>query len=151
NRWCYFSTYFSNTKLGFCIFIHYYITISILLIYNMNYKNILQELEDGILVLTINRPSKLNALNKETIEELNKAFVAADKNNEVKVIIVTGSGDKAFVAGADISEFADFSPKEGKHLAAHGQKILFDTVANLDTPVIAAINGFALGGGLELA
>jgi len=117
----------------------------------MNYKNILQELEDGILVLTINRPSKLNALNKETIEELNKAFVAADKNNEVKVIIVTGSGDKAFVAGADISEFADFSPKEGKHLAAHGQKILFDTVANLDTPVIAAINGFALGGGLELA
>lgn len=117
----------------------------------MDYKNILQEQEGGILTITINRPSKLNALNKETIEELGMAFVAADLDESVKVIILIGSGDKAFVAGADIKEFSNFSPKEGKHLAAQGQKILFDTVANLDTPVIAAINGFALGGGLELA
>lgn len=117
----------------------------------MDYKNILQEQEGGILTITINRPSKLNALNKETIEELGMAFVAADLDESVKVIILIGSGDKAFVAGADIKEFSNFSPKEGKHLAAQGQKILFDTVAKLDTPVIAAINGFALGGGLELA
>lgn len=117
----------------------------------MGYKNILQEQEGGILVITINRPSKLNALNKETIQELGKAFVDAELNESVKVIILTGGGEKAFVAGADISEFADYSPKEGKHLAAQGQKILFDTVAKLNTPVIAAINGFALGGGLELA
>ena len=117
----------------------------------MEYKNILQEQEGGILTITINRPSKLNALNKETIEELGKAFVAAELDDSVKVIIMVGSGDKAFVAGADIKEFSNFSPKEGKHLAAQGQKILFDTVANLDTPVIAAVNGFALGGGLELA
>ena len=117
----------------------------------MEYKNIIQEQDGGILVITINRPSKLNALNRETIEELSKAFIAADLDESVKVIIMIGFGEKAFVAGADIKEFADFSPKEGKHLAAQGQKILFDTVANLDTPVIAAINGFALGGGLELA
>lgn len=117
----------------------------------MGYKNILQEQEGGILVITINRPSKLNALNKDTIQELSKAFVDAELDDSVKVIILTGAGEKAFVAGADISEFADYSPKEGKHLAAQGQKVLFDTVANLNTPVIAAINGFALGGGLELA
>jgi|SRR5690554_1629184 len=117
----------------------------------MDYKNILQEQEGGILVITINRPSKLNALNRDTIQELSKAFVDAELDESVKVIILIGAGEKAFVAGADISEFASFSPKEGKHLAAQGQKVLFDTVANLDTPVIAAINGFALGGGLELA
>lgn len=117
----------------------------------MGYKNILQEQEGGILVITINRPSKLNALNKDTIQELSKAFIDAELDESVKVIILTGAGEKAFVAGADISEFADYSPKEGKHLAAQGQKVLFDTVANLNTPVIAAINGFALGGGLELA
>lgn len=117
----------------------------------MNYKNILQEQEGSILVLTINRPSKLNALNKETIEELHQAFEAAEEDPSVKAIIMIGSGDKAFVAGADISEFSNYSPKEGKHLAAQGQKILFDAIANLETPVIAAINGFALGGGLELA
>lgn len=117
----------------------------------MGYKNILQEQEGGILVITIDRPSKLNALNKDTIQELGKAFVDAELDESVKVIILTGAGEKAFVAGADISEFADYSPKEGKHLAAQGQKVLFDTVAKLNTPVIAAINGFALGGGLELA
>ena len=117
----------------------------------MSYNNILSEINNGINTITINRPNKLNALNKETIEELHDAFNKAEDNNEVKVIIVTGTGDKAFVAGADISEFANFSVKEGKRLAAKGQEILFDFVENLSKPVIAAVNGFALGGGLELA
>ncbi|HLV93202.1 MAG TPA: enoyl-CoA hydratase-related protein [Aequorivita sp.] len=117
----------------------------------MKYQNILSETNNGITTITINRPSKLNALNRETIEELHDAFKKADNSSETKVIIVTGSGEKAFVAGADISEFADFSIEEGGQLAAKGQELLFDFVANLSTPVIAAVNGFALGGGLELA
>lgn len=117
----------------------------------MNYENILTEKENGLGVITINRPSKLNALNKATIQELHDAFSALDADKEVKVIIVTGSGEKAFVAGADISEFANFSVEEGGKLAAKGQELLFDFVQNLTTPVIAAVNGFALGGGLELA
>ncbi|GGW56622.1 enoyl-CoA hydratase [Winogradskyella epiphytica] len=117
----------------------------------MNYENILSQTSNGITTITINRPKKLNALNKATIEELHDAFKAADKDKSTKVIIVTGSGDKAFVAGADISEFAHFNEKEGAKLAAQGQELLFDFVENLSTPVIAAVNGFALGGGLELA
>ncbi|MCM8569563.1 enoyl-CoA hydratase-related protein [Gramella jeungdoensis] len=117
----------------------------------MSYKNILEEIEDNILTITVNRPKKLNALNRETIQELHNAFKEARSNDEVKVVILTGSGEKAFVAGADISEFADFSPKEGKRLAADGQEKLFSYVANFPKPVIAAVNGFALGGGLELA
>lgn len=117
----------------------------------MNFENILSGSENGITTITINRPSKLNALNKATIEELHQAFDAANKAAETKVIIVTGSGEKAFVAGADISEFANFSVENGGKLAAKGQEILFDFVQNLNTPVIAAVNGFALGGGLELA
>ncbi|MDT0685437.1 enoyl-CoA hydratase/isomerase family protein [Autumnicola psychrophila] len=117
----------------------------------MDYKNLIVEIDENILYVTINRPSKLNALNKETIKELHEAFADAKEDEETKVIILTGSGEKAFVAGADISEFSDFSPEEGKHLAAEGQAKLFDYVANFPKPVIAAINGFALGGGLELA
>ncbi|MEM0517640.1 enoyl-CoA hydratase/isomerase family protein [Aequorivita flava] len=117
----------------------------------MKYNNILSETSNGITTITINRPSKLNALNRETIQELHNAFDEANASSKTKVIIVTGSGEKAFVAGADISEFANFSVKEGAKLAAKGQELLFDFVANLSTPVIAAINGFALGGGLELA
>jgi len=117
----------------------------------MSYNNILSQTENGISTITINRPSKLNALNKETIEELHNAFDAADKDASVKVIIVTGSGEKAFVAGADISEFAHFGIENGGKLAAKGQELLFNFVENLGTPVIAAVNGFALGGGLELA
>jgi enoyl-CoA hydratase len=117
----------------------------------MSYNNILEEIENNILTLTINRPKKLNALNRETIQELHNALKEARSNDEVKVIILTGSGEKAFVAGADISEFADFSPKEGKRLAADGQEKLFSYVANFPKPIIAAVNGFALGGGLELA
>ena len=117
----------------------------------MNYENILAEQDNGLAVITINRPSKLNALNKATIQELHEAFKALDTDKNVKVIIVTGSGEKAFVAGADISEFADFNVSQGGELAAKGQELLFDFVQNLSTPVIAAVNGFALGGGLELA
>ncbi|WP_299523546.1 enoyl-CoA hydratase-related protein [Winogradskyella sp.] len=117
----------------------------------MTYDNILSDYQNGITTITINRPKKLNALNKDTIRELHNAFDEANKDGDTKVIIITGSGDKAFVAGADISEFADFSVEEGGQLAAQGQAILFDFVENLGTPVIAAVNGFALGGGLELA
>jgi enoyl-CoA hydratase len=117
----------------------------------MKFENILVDKKEGLAVVTINRPSKLNALNKSTIEELHKAFKALDSDKFIKVIIITGSGEKAFVAGADISEFSDFSVIEGTELARKGQKILFDFIQNLSTPVIAAINGFALGGGLELA
>ena len=117
----------------------------------MSYQNILSKTNDGITTITINRPNKLNALNKDTIQELHDAFKAADKDKKTKVIIVTGSGEKAFVAGADISEFADFDVENGTKLSAQGQELLFDFVENLSTPVIAAINGFALGGGLELA
>ncbi|MGY5851197.1 enoyl-CoA hydratase/isomerase family protein [Salegentibacter sp. F14] len=117
----------------------------------MDYQNILTEIKDGIGHITINRPTKLNALNKATIKELHEAFADVKEDHEVKVVILTGSGEKAFVAGADISEFADFSPEEGRELAAQGQASLFDFVANFPKPVIAAVNGFALGGGLELA
>ncbi|GAA4890758.1 enoyl-CoA hydratase-related protein [Flaviramulus aquimarinus] len=117
----------------------------------MNYNNILSKENNGITTITINRPNKLNALNKDTIQELHEAFDAANKDKNTKVIIVTGSGEKAFVAGADISEFADYNVKQGGKLAKKGQKLLFDFVENLSTPVIAAVNGFALGGGLELA
>lgn len=117
----------------------------------MNFENILSSTQNGITTITINRPSKLNALNKATIFELHEAFDAANKDADTKVIIVTGSGEKAFVAGADISEFANFTVENGGKLAAKGQEVLFDFVQNLSTPVIAAVNGFALGGGLELA
>ena len=117
----------------------------------MNYQNILSKTSNGITTITINRPKKLNALNKETIQELHDAFDDANKDKDTKVIIITGSGEKAFVAGADISEFAHFNVNEGGKLAAQGQALLFDFVENLKTPVIAAVNGFALGGGLELA
>jgi enoyl-CoA hydratase len=117
----------------------------------MNYESILITTENNIATITINRPTKLNALNAATISDLHKAIKTLGKNNEVRVIILTGSGEKAFVAGADIAEFANFSIEEGSQLAAEGQEKLFDYIENLKTPVIAAINGFALGGGLELA
>ena len=117
----------------------------------MEYENIYIEEENEMAILTINRPKKLNALNRRTIEELHVAFKELDEDPGIRAIILTGRGEKAFVAGADISEFAHFSVKEGRQLAALGQKNLFNLVENLSTPVLAAINGFALGGGLELA
>ncbi|MCM5662341.1 enoyl-CoA hydratase/isomerase family protein [Galbibacter mesophilus] len=117
----------------------------------MDFENIITEVEDKIGLITINRPNKLNALNKATIEELHHAFIAMDENEDVRAIIITGAGEKAFVAGADIAEFSNFSVYEGSQLAAKGQELLFNLIESLETPVIAAINGFALGGGLELA
>ena len=117
----------------------------------MALENIIIEHEKGVATIFINRPEKLNALNKATILELHETLKMAEQNPEIKVIVITGSGEKAFVAGADISEFAHFSDQEGATLARKGQEILFDFIENLKTPVIAAINGFALGGGLELA
>lgn len=117
----------------------------------MNFENILIELNSSLATVIIDRPNKLNALNRATIKELSKAFKTLDKDKMIRAIILTGSGEKAFVAGADISEFANYSVKEGKELAAKGQQALFNLIENLSTPVIAAINGFALGGGLELA
>lgn len=117
----------------------------------MNFENILVEKENRIAIVTINRPSKLNALNKVTINELHEALKGLADDNEIRVIILTGSGEKAFVAGADISEFANFDSSQGAELAAKGQELLFNFIQNLPKPVIAAVNGFALGGGLELA
>jgi enoyl-CoA hydratase len=117
----------------------------------MVFENILVEQIENLAIITIDRPAKLNALNNDTIEELHRAFKVLDLNASVKTIVITGSGEKAFVAGADISEFANFGVEEGTALARKGQELLFDFVQNLSTPVIAAINGFALGGGLELA
>lgn len=117
----------------------------------MSYAHLITSVAEGVLTITINRPDQLNALNRATISELNRALLEAEKDKSVGVIILTGSGEKAFVAGADIKEFAHFNQEEGKKLSAEGQRILFDVVENLSTPVISAINGFALGGGLELA
>lgn len=117
----------------------------------MLFENILVEKNNAVATITINRPTKLNALNKATIEELHNAFKELESDDAIRAIIVTGSGEKAFVAGADISEFASFSTAQGSELARKGQELLFDFIENLQTPVIAAVNGFALGGGLELA
>ena len=109
------------------------------------------EVQNGIGWIKINREKKLNALNGELIDELHDRMVDFQNHPSVKVIVLTGSGDKAFVAGADISEFSSFEPQQAKALARHGNQVLFDFIAQLEKPVIAAINGYALGGGLELA
>lgn len=115
------------------------------------YNNLLVDQKGQILTIIINRPTQLNALNKETISELRTALLHGESSDEVGAIILTGYGEKSFVAGADIKEFADFTIAQGGALAAEGQNQLFDLIENLSTPVIAAVNGFALGGGLELA
>ena len=117
----------------------------------MEYENILIDQNQAVLHVTINRPKQLNALNAQTISELSNALVEAENDKETKCIVITGSGQKAFVAGADIKEFMFFNKKQGEDLARNGQKKLFDLIENLSKPVIAMINGFALGGGLELA
>ena len=117
----------------------------------MLFQNLEVNFKDKIAVVTINRPENLNALNSQTISELNNCFLDLESNSNVRAVVLTGAGKKAFVAGADIKEFADFSEEEGKALAQEGQEKLFNTIEQLNTPVIAAINGFALGGGLELA
>lgn len=117
----------------------------------MTYQNILSVLKDQVLYVTINREHKLNALNKETLAELADVISFAANEDEVRGVLLTGAGEKAFVAGADISEFSDYNSVQGEALARDGQTQVFDAIANCPKPVVAAINGFALGGGLELA
>ncbi|WP_316790330.1 enoyl-CoA hydratase/isomerase family protein [Pedobacter frigoris] len=117
----------------------------------MVYQNILSEVKERILYITINRENKLNALNKATLAELAHAIAFASSNEEVRGVLLTGAGEKAFVAGADISEFSDYNIEQGMLLAREGQANVFDAIENCPKPVVAAVNGFALGGGLELA
>lgn len=117
----------------------------------MEFENLELDRGDHHALITINRPKQLNALNKKTISELNQALVALRDDQAVRAVLITGSGEKAFVAGADIKEFADYSVAEGSELAARGQEQLFDYIENYPKPVLALVKGFALGGGLELA
>lgn len=117
----------------------------------MGYENILLDKQNKISVITINRPESLNALNAKTISELSSALEELNTDADCRVIILTGSGEKSFVAGADIKEFSDFGQEKAEELARNGQNSLFNKIENMTKPVIAAVNGFALGGGLELA
>lgn len=116
----------------------------------MSFENILLEKDGAVAVVTINRPKALNALNAATLEELDRAFAELAEDKAVSAVIITGAGDKAFVAGADISFMKDLSPLEARNFALLGQAV-FNRIENLPQPVIAAVNGFALGGGCELA
>ncbi|GJM21378.1 MAG: crotonase [Planctomycetota bacterium] len=116
----------------------------------MTYQNILREDADGIATVSVNRPDKLNALNDLTITELQHCFDALTHDDAVKAVIVTGTGEKAFVAGADIGELASQSPLSARPLAMKGQRLM-DTIEACPKPVVAAVNGYALGGGCELA
>jgi enoyl-CoA hydratase len=116
----------------------------------MSFENLLVDREGAVAVVTINRPTVLNALNTQTIEELGRAINELEQESSIRAIVLTGAGEKSFVAGADINELAVLSPADGKEHARKGQR-LFDTIERLGKPVIAAINGFALGGGCELA
>ncbi len=113
-------------------------------------ENVKVELRSGILFVTVDRPNVLNALNGQTVEEIYRVFAAARDNEAVKAVIITGAGEKAFVAGADINELATKTPTSGKETSERGQ-LIFSFIERFPKPVIAAINGFALGGGCELA
>ena len=116
----------------------------------MSYQNLLVESREGVTFVTINRPDKLNALNDRTVEEIDAAFAAIAADPETRGVVLTGAGEKAFVAGADIAELATQSPVDGKERSVRGQRVL-DRIERLGKPVVAAVNGFALGGGCELA
>jgi enoyl-CoA hydratase len=113
--------------------------------------NLLTEIKGNVLLITINRPDKLNALNLSTIEEIHQTLNQSLSNETIKVIVITGAGSKAFVAGADIAEFANFTVEQGAEMSKNGHDLLFNYIENFSKPVIASVNGFALGGGLELA
>ncbi len=115
------------------------------------YKTLVTGLENGIFTITINRPDKMNALNKDVIEELGLAIDEVYNNEAIKTAVLTGAGEKAFVAGADISEFGSLDKDGGAALARRGGDLVFNKIENCPKPVIAAVNGFALGGGCELA
>ena len=117
----------------------------------MSTANLQLRIQDQVAWIQIDRPTKLNALNRAVLEELNQVFSDLRTDTSVRVIVLTGSGEKAFVAGADIAEFSEFGPVEGRALAQKGQDAVFTFIEQMNKPVIAAINGFALGGGLELA
>lgn len=117
----------------------------------MTFEHLLVEKQDKIAWVSLHRPKKLNALNAALLEELNQLFLSLKEESDIRVIVLTGSGEKAFVAGADIAEFAQFDAQQGEALSRMGQEKVFDLIAQSSKPVIAAINGFALGGGLELA
>src|SRR5215210_7719438 len=114
----------------------------------MSYSTILTNLENNILTITINRPDKLNALNRVVMSELDGVISEVEKAKEIRAAIITGAGQKAFVAGADITEFIGLSSREGMELARTGQNI-FHRIENSSKPIVAAVNGFALGGGCE--
>jgi enoyl-CoA hydratase len=116
----------------------------------MNFNNVLFNKQESIAIVKINRPSKLNALNDETFNELKEIFTSIKSDDTIYAVIITGAGEKAFVAGADISELNKCNVETGKALSAKGQAV-FNLIENLGKPVIAAVNGFALGGGCELA
>jgi enoyl-CoA hydratase len=116
----------------------------------MSFENLVVERDGAVTLITFNRPKVLNALNAQTLTELRAAIEAAAADDTTRVLILTGAGDKAFVAGADINELAVQTPVGGRDHARHGQR-LFDRIERLGKPVIAAVNGFALGGGCELA
>ena len=116
----------------------------------MAYENLIKEVEAGIATVTVNRPDKLNALTIATVAELYSCFTALADDPSVRVVILRGAGEKAFVAGADIGELANMTSSEGEMFAAGGQRLM-NRIENLGKPVIAAVNGFALGGGCELA
>ena len=115
------------------------------------YQTILTHTEQGICTITLNRPEKMNALNKDLIQELGAALDAAKMDTSVQAVILTGAGEKAFVAGADITEFTELQSAGGKALASVGAALVFDKIEQFPKPIIAAVNGFALGGGCELA
>src|ERR1044072_1775718 len=116
----------------------------------MTFENLLLEHDGPVAILTINRPAVLNALNTPTTDELRHAIIHLKHDANVRVVIITGAGEKAFIAGADINELAALRPTQGKEHAQRGQHV-FDLIENMGKPVIAAINGFCLGGGCELA
>ena len=117
----------------------------------MSYNNLTYEIDNRINIISINRPKKLNALNIETFSEIDHAIKSSIVNPDVRLIIITGTGDKAFVAGADIKEFVNFSMAEAYELSKSGHKILSETLERCPKPIIAAINGYAFGGGTEIA